>query len=110
MEARTLIGAVLAPHHTEDTQLRVTRFTAEKAYDFLKLRGSKLMLLDQLRRDGHLVRAGTAESIDSNTPSPSVEPISGSQARSGCGIIPITLRSRFNTPAISRIDPFGLSR
>ena len=54
--------------------------------------------------------ARPARSMDWNTARPSEEPISGSVARSGCGIIPITLRSRFSTPAISRSEPLGLSR
>ena len=32
-----------------------------------------------------------------------------SEARSGCGIMPITLRSRLRTPAMLRREPFGLS-
>jgi 3-oxoacyl-[acyl-carrier-protein] synthase-3 len=40
---------------------------------------------------------------------PSVLPISGSAARSGCGIIPITFRWSFKIPAMCRMEPFGLS-
>ncbi len=63
MDARALVGAVLAPHHAEDAEFGVGRFAAEQGDDFLVLRGRELMLLDQLRCDGHLVSAGTAESM-----------------------------------------------
>ena len=36
-------------------------------------------------------------------------PSADREARSGCGIMPITLRSRFRMPAISRSEPLGLS-
>ena len=112
MDARTLIGAVLAPHNAENAQFGVGRLAAEKSHDLVVLRDGELMLRDQLGCDFH-ESTGTAvgidASIDSKTPIPSVEPINGSQARSGCGIMPITLRSRLRIPAIERAEPFGFS-
>ena len=59
-------------------------------------------------RDLRLI--GPIRIIDWKMVSPSLDPIRSSAARSGCGISPMTLRSRFSTPAISRMEPFGLSR
>src|ERR1700679_2594022 len=100
---------MLAPHHAENAKLGIAWFASQQRNDFLIFRGRELMLCDQLGCDGHLVSAGTADNIDSKMPRPSVDPMSGSQARSGCGIMPITLRSRLSTPAMLRIEPFGLS-
>ena len=43
----------------------------------------------------------------SNSRIPSDDPSNGSHARSGCGIIPSTLRRSLTMPAMSCIDPFG---
>src|ERR1017187_9059851 len=119
MEARALVRAVLAPHHAEDSQLGVSRLAAEDLDDFLILARRELVLGDQVVCDGDGAHGRTsatgravcaAASMDSKTPRPSEEPISGSEARSGCGIMPITLRSRLRMPAISRSEPLGLSR
>src|SRR6185436_8061146 len=109
VQPRALIRAVLAPHHAENAELRIGRFAPENSDDFVVLRPGQLMRGDQLGRDGGHACANAA-TMDLNTTSPSVEPISGSAARSGCGIIPITLRSRLSTPAMSRAEPLGLSR
>src|SRR6185312_1563437 len=109
VNARALIRTMLAPHHAEDAEFGIARFAPEQGYDFLVFRGGELMLFDQLRCDCHLARAGTALRTDSKIPRPSVEPISGSQARSGCGIMPRTLRPSLRIPAISRAEPLGFS-
>ena len=49
--------------------------------------------------------AASALTSEPRITSPSVDPISGSAARSGCGIMPSTLRSRFRMPAMLRMDP-----
>ena len=45
----------------------------------------------------------------SSSTRPSAEPSSGSEARSGCGISPTTLRPTLHTPAMSSTEPLGLS-
>ena len=71
-------------------------------------------LLKQLPTEGERVVMGPGENAGapaaataSKTRSPSVEPVSGSTACSGCGISPTTLPASFRTPAMSRADPFG---
>src|SRR5579859_6062398 len=109
MQPRALIRAVLAPHHTENAQLGVARLAPQDPDDLPVLRLGQLMRGDEIRRDrGHAW--ASAVTMDLKTTSPSVEPISSSAARSGCGIMPITLRSRLRIPAMSRADPLGLSR
>jgi len=109
VNARTLVRAVFAPHDAENAQLGIARLAAQQADDLVELGGGELVLDDQLRCNFHLESTGMELRIDSKMPMPSVEPISGSQARSGCGIMPITLRSRFRMPAMDRADPFGFS-
>ena len=107
MQPRALVGTVLAPHHAENTQLRVAGLPSQDGDDLPILVRSQLMLRDHFGRVRRHART-TAWSTDWKIVSPSVEPISGSDARSGCGIIPITLRSRFRIPAMSPSDPLGL--
>ena len=57
---------------------------------------------------GVMTSTASAADIDWKTTRPSVEPISGSVARSGCGIMPITLRSRLRMPAMSRSGAVGV--
>jgi hypothetical protein len=52
--------------------------------------------------------AGTPSSDRSRT-APSTSPVSSSQARSGWGIRPTTLRPSLQIPAMSSTEPFGLS-
>ena len=74
--------------------------------------GGELVLGDEVGRDGggHADAPPATRPCDWKTTRPSVEPISGSVARSGCGIMPMTLRSRLRMPAMSRREPLGLSR
>ena len=112
MNARTLIRAVLAPHHGEDAEFGVSGLAAQDIDHLLILAGRELMLGDDFGGEGgaHAITADAARcSMDWKTTSPSVEPISGSVARSGWGIMPITLRSRLSTPAILRSEPLALS-
>src|SRR5205823_2876806 len=99
---RRFVRAVLAPHHREDTQLGVRRRAPEDVVNALEFVGGQAVLLGELRRDlrfGFLhapTRAGaprTEASADSNSrrPSSPPSPSSASQARSGCGMRPITL-------------------
>src|SRR5579884_3878020 len=108
MQPRALVRAVLAPHDAEDAEFGIARLAAEDRDDLVVFLRRELVLSDEIRRDGRRAHARTAAAIiDWNTTSPSHEPISGSVASSGCGIIPITFRSRFRMPAISRSEPFG---
>ena len=52
----------------------------------------------------------SARTTDSNSTSPSPLPSIGSQARSGCGIMPTTLRRSLQMPAMFRAAPFGFAR
>src|SRR5258708_30550021 len=61
-------------------------------------------------RPTHLYRAAANDSaIAWNSSRPSADPSSASLDRSGCGIIPSTLRPSFNTPAILSNAPFGFA-
>src|SRR5258708_2506563 len=84
MQARALIGAVLAPHHTEDAQLGIVRLTAENRFDLAVFAAGELVLSDGVGRD-HTRTAGRATdcSTNSKTTSPSLDPIRDSVARSG---------------------------
>ena len=117
MNARALVGAVLAPHHGEDAEFGVGGLAAEDTDHLVIFAGRELMLGDDFRGKSG-AHAGTAArgvvwtidcTMDWNTINPSVEPISGSVRRSGWGIMPITLRSRLSTPAILRSEPLALS-
>src|SRR6185437_15807784 len=50
----------------------------------------------------------TRARTDSNNARPSLEPRSGSTARSGCGIIPRTFPASLTMPAMARVEPLGL--
>jgi len=110
MQPRALVGAVLAPHDAEDAQLRVGGLAAQNREDLLVFFRRELVRLNNLRGDfAHDYLTAIEETMERNSTRPSVEPISGSLARSGWGISPSTLRSRFRIPAMSRSEPFGLS-
>ena len=101
---------MLAPHHGEDAEFGVGGLAAENGDDLLVLVRRELMLRDDVGSDRcHVSFAPPARTSELRITSPSVEPISGSAARSGCGIMPSTLRSRFRMPAMSRSEPLGLS-
>ena len=53
--------------------------------------------------------AAAVRSSACSSTTPSSDPSSGSEARSGCGMSPTTLRPALHTPAMSSTDPFGLS-
>src|SRR5690606_13624193 len=59
------------------------------------------------RRGGrHAAAASTASRSEPSTSLPSSQPRSGSTARSGCGIMPMTFPASLTTPAIDRDEPF----
>ena len=98
MDARAFVRAVFAPHDLENAQFGGAGLAAEEVDDFLVF----------VLGDYHFA-APTASSRDWKMPSPSVEPMSGSQASSGWGIIPMTLRPALRMPAMLRAEPLGLS-
>src|SRR3982751_4525887 len=109
MNARTLVGAVFAPHHAEDTEFGDGRLASEQYHNLVVFRGCELMRGDNVGRDAHEWVTREFKS-DRKTINPSVPPIRSSAARSGCGIMPMTLRASLTIPAMSRIEPLGLSR
>src|SRR3954464_7814821 len=104
MHARALVTAVLRPHHREDAELRQVRLSPHErddAFVFVRLDAVTLqcLLIDHA--------GANAFTMDSRMTSPSVPPSAASQARSGCGIMPTTLRRSLQMPAIACADPFG---
>src|SRR5262245_17812696 len=61
------------------------------------------------RHTGMVARSAAAARRDFRRTTPSAEPRIGSDARSGCGIRPTTLRASLQMPAMSSRLPFGLS-
>ena len=102
--ARVLVGAVLGPEQAEHRQLDVVRLPPQLRDDQLVLGVGQSQLAVFGRRRAHAANLAIARKISS----PSVEPVSGSTACSGCGISPITFPASFVTPAMSRTDPFEL--
>src|SRR5215475_8383147 len=110
MNPRALIRAVLAPHHAEDSELRIPRFAAKDRDNLLVFVRRELVLCDEIFGDRHRHARTATRIMEWNMVRPSLDPSRSSDARSGCGIMPMTLRSRFSTPAMSRSEPLGLSR
>src|SRR5262245_65941606 len=109
MHARAVGAAVLGPHHREDAELRDVRLAAEKLHDAVVFVALQPVSVEQLlidhRTAAHLT--AMAPTIDSKIMRPSTPPTSGSQARSGCGIMPTTLRRSLQMLAIACTEPFG---
>src|SRR5207244_1424804 len=107
---RVLVRAVLAPQRADDAKLGERRRAAEHVDELLVLEFGQAVFSNQGRRDCRIARtrlhlrrsrgrhARTAASIDLKTPSPCGAPMSGSKARSGCGIMPSTLPFSFWIP------------
>src|SRR6185437_11493100 len=98
-----------------DSELGEVGFAAEDGDDFLVLVGRQVVLRYDLWRhwrcSGHLAASAPecAAMIDWNTPRPSHEPMIFSTARSGWGIMPMTLRPALRMPAMRRTEPLALS-
>src|SRR5579859_2672099 len=119
--ARVFIAAMLAPHHREDAQLGVARFAAQQIKDFLILVRREVVLSNQFGGDrgfghGQILQAASATVLFSSAAMmlsrihlPSSLPSNGSQARSGCGIRPATLRRSLQMPAMFESEPFGFA-
>jgi len=104
MNTRTLVTAVLGPHHREDAQLGQIRLTPHEGDDAVIFVRFDAVTFKRLLID----HAGAnALTMDSRMTRPSVPPSADSHARSGCGIIPTTLRRSLQIPAIACSEPFG---
>src|SRR5579859_6514790 len=107
-----LVGAVLGPHQREHGQLDVVGLAAEPLQDqvVLVVGEAECPVPAGRRGRGHqaATRCSTWARTDSNSLSPSAEPVSGSTACSGWGISPKTLPSSLQMPAMSSWEPLGL--
>src|SRR5262245_45312855 len=99
MHTRAFVAAVLRPHHRENAQFRQIRLTTEKLHDALVFIALQAVAFDGGGINAHAV--ANAFTIDSRITRPSTQPNAGSAARSGCGIMPTTLRRKLQTPAIA---------
>src|SRR5262249_34762761 len=104
VNARALVATVLGPHHREDPELGQIRIAAEELDDAAVLVRREPVAIESLAIDH---RTAIAPTIDSKIMRPSTPPSSGSHARSGCGIIPTTLRRSLQMAAIAFTDPLG---
>src|SRR5690606_32210260 len=114
-----LVGAVLAPHHRVDRQLRAGRPPAEDLADPLVLvvlhaeLGVRLRLVRGLRRtldrvEGHAFTSLFRIEVKKPRPSTLGAPVSSSTACSGWGMRPTMLPASLVMPAMSLSEPFGL--
>src|SRR4051794_13040428 len=117
MHLGALVGAVLAPHDGVHREFGGGRAAAEDALDagVLVVLESELAiglpvvrgLLGSLYGVDHAATAAFSTLV--KKPSPSVDgPVRSSTACSGCGISPTTRPFSLHTPAMSRLEPFGL--
>src|SRR2546423_1889718 len=86
MDARTLVAAVFAPHHTENSELRQRRLAFQDRDDLLVFAVGDSVLLKQFFSNHQIFTS--ALTIDSKISRPSELPRIVSLERSGCGIIP----------------------
>src|SRR5690606_26334790 len=107
-----LVAAVLAPQRAEHAGLGHVRLAAQPLDDQVVLLGREAELGGSVAQRGpgdgsaHAAAASTASRREPSTYRPSSSPRSGSTARSGCGIIPMTFPASFTMPAIDRAEPF----
>ena len=105
------VGAVLAPHHAEDAQLRDVRIAPEDLFDARVFFGGEAVFGGDLGRNFDFGSCGSHQAVAFAAPTsastmerkivrPSVEPSAASTARSGCGMRPATLRPRLQMPAM----------
>src|SRR3954467_7702375 len=114
---RMLVRAMLAPQCTHNAQLGERRRAPEHGNQPLVLDPGESVLGDQRRCNDRIAGSGrnlrhqaaTLLRMDSNSRTPSSEPSSELQARSGCGIMPSTLPASLTMPAMFRSEPLGLA-
>ena len=123
VHARALVAAVFRPHHREEAQLQQVRLAAEQFLDARVLALGDAVLAEQVLVDHAHARAACgraaprlatrpsayALTTDSSTTRPSALPIHGSEARSGWGISPTTLRAALQIPAMLWREPLGFA-
>src|SRR6185295_6093163 len=102
---------VLGPHHREDSQLGQVRLASHERDDAFVLIGLQTVAFENggvnHRCKARLSAERNAQTMESKITQPSTPPSSASQARSGCGIMPTTLRAPLQSAAIALTDPFG---
>ena len=111
--AGVLVAAMLAPHAADDPQFhRVGRTVQEIGGEVVFVAGqsdfAEGFVAGRLVGRGNRHAPVTARS-DSQIARPSSPPSAGSEARSGWGIMPTTLRRALQIPAMSSTDPLGLA-
>src|SRR5918994_6119596 len=103
---RVLVAAVFAPHYGEQRELQEVGRPSHQLQDAVVLEVREpqggVCLLD--------IQTPAPTSTESSILNPSSEPRVGSETLSGCGMMPTTLRSSLQTPAMSPAEPFGFSR
>src|SRR5579871_243760 len=109
MNACGFVGAMLAPHHRENSKLDEIGLSVKQALDASIFLCGKPVLTHDLRRDLGRVLHESVSTRLANSAFPSVPPRSGSITRSGWGIRPRTFRFSLIIPAILRAEPFGFS-
>src|SRR5689334_17922117 len=99
---------MLAPHDRENTQFDKIWISTKQLPDARIFVPRQAVRANDLRRDRRVpAHQDSASSRLWNMARPEVEPSSGSQARSGCGIRPRILRFSLRMPAILRAEPLG---
>src|SRR5690606_7023893 len=99
----------------EDAGLGHVRLAAQALDDHVELLRGEPELGGAVAQGGagdgraHAAAASTASRSEPSTSRPSSQPRSGSTARSGCGIMPITFPASLTTPAMARDEPFTLA-
>ena len=119
MHARALVAAVLRPHHREQAELQQVGLAAHQLLDALVLVRLDAVAFENGAVDHCHTREAwalgawglearrSAFTADASTTRPSALPSASSEARSGCGIRPTTLRWRLQMPAMLLSEPFG---
>ena len=111
--ARVLVAAVLAPHAADDSELNgVGRAVEEVGGEVVFVAGEGDFAKDFVA--GRFVgwgerHAPAAARSESQIARPSSPPRAASEARSGWGIMPTTLRPALQMPAMSSTAPLGLA-
>ncbi len=88
-------------------QPRLPRYIS--SFEIIASKNSKRLAGICLYHAGMAAWRTRLSTIERKMTSPSAEPSGVSTARSGCGIIPRTFRSRLQIPAMPASDPFGFA-
>ena len=112
--AGVLVAAVLAPERADHAQLNLSRRALKQlagADVFIAAERDLRQRLVVNRRRRVVVRHRQPQRsmIERQIRLPSSPPSSGSEARSGCGIMPSTLPCSLSSPAMSCSEPLGLA-